>query len=145
MLRVLAVSFMLALTACAITTASQDDGTYFGFSEGKYAKIYFMADESTLNLAFENTGSAPMENLVIVARQITKIGIDETQFSLRVLKPRTAKEISLSLAESGTGEIEVEYYFFPGLMVVGMSPADDPAYSRRLESVSDKVIFKVRR
>jgi hypothetical protein len=125
-------------------TAKDMDASYFGVVSGVYAKIYYMADEAELRLALENNSTAPMQNLVVVTRQVTRAGVSETQNSARMVQIKSVQEVVVPLAVGGTGDIEVDYYFSPAQMIMPQEKdyGNEPVMR---EYLGDTVRFKIKR
>ena len=140
MRKLIIIAFALLAAAC-VPKKTEPQGSYVGTSYGKYATVYFVSDRE-LNIAFENTSSVAMKNLVVVVRQLTNTGgLVEFQDSVARLGVKSIREITLPYANGSTGDIEIEYFFFPAPAALGMSPDVDE--SGRVQSIDDRVRIKV--
>ena len=125
-------------------------GAYIGMAKGLYASVHYKVEDNRLLIAFENTTTTAMSNLIISVSQRTSAGNSDMQGSVRLLKVRNIYQMQVSLAPNATGEVRLSYYFVPKAEGgIGLSPyqrgdfADNTPGSEYGSFMDDTVEFRI--
>lgn len=144
------LSILIFAVSCAGTGMTMPPGEYLGTAKGRYAFVHYRVEDGKLLIAFENTTTAAMSNLIVNVTQKTAAGGNDMQGSTKLLKIHNFYQIRLSIAPNATGEIVVSYYFVPKSEGgIGLSPYQSDDFAANIPGseygsvMDDTVTFRI--
>ena len=142
--------FFVIAVSCGVKGGVAQTGAYVGTAKGLYATVHYKVEDNRLLIAFENTTTAAMSNLIINVSQKTPVGSSDMQGSARLLKVRNVYRTQLSLASNTTGDITLSYFFIPKAEGgMGLSPYQSEDFASNMPGseygsfMDDVVEFKI--
>jgi hypothetical protein len=102
------------ISGCAITQPVKNEdqqGSYIGYSDGKYVRLYYRIEDSVLTLTVENRSILPLYKVIFSVEQKTTAGSIEGQSTLRLLRKSGFHTMNFNIPANSTGEVVFTCYF----------------------------------